>query len=1048
MNYTEALTGKLTRSELTAIFYKAVKEDQTDVIDRVGFLLDNNPDARIFKLDQPKPFLRTIPKGLSGAIDIATDYSNVPGLAKKSMSVSDLYDRINDLVLDAIKEGDLPWSKTWANSDYRLGCSFATGKPYSYANQLLIKSVFGELKNPFFLTLDRIKKEGGELKESFWLTDIFVIAQLWSFMYAGKRQAFYTIAAARDFVNEKFKGTKEEKAKRVSDAYRRFLTTETVINGDFVKGIDFKLLEKKYIAGANDVSNEPIKVAEAIVENFPTPKIPIKQESQDRAFYSPGHDSVTMPLMKDFVDSERYYATLFHELIHGTGHPKRLNRLKLAFFGDDNYAAEELVAEIGAAYLSAEAGILHHHVQNTAAYLKGWHKQLGGAIEEDSSFLLTAMKHAERAAEFVLQRNTSGTPAYVDKLAEKNDLKKEEENSVVENKKDEVQYLSTRKEYLQEVGYYFRKHLKAQYEFSPVVVFNNFWNSSLHLDFIKELNKPAKNDVEGRKEFAKATKKIPTFKEMQPYLKDLKGSADIELFASERIRLEKAKKEAAAAQKKELQKQLDLFELFAVLEDSKGLKNPNAHREQMMWQTYLLRIKHRRKTSNAKTLIGQANGVLKSFIGDKSIYIAKKTIAPVVKQTNSQNTFFQLLNLIELINNPYAIFETDNGHIVVTEMKDYNAKRYMAAVHIDSKKTAIVKSFDGKINQKDFNAWAFDGKLVYSRKGSNLVNKKGLAGPVDDLVDVIEVVQKIFPKDEVVVIDPVKEENTIIQPAVLSSAGEITAVPILPGKEKSLSYGNQIIKKNKGSKLDKFLDTISENNAPNDGDDVFSLNGELGKFTQELQRFRLSVVLIGESGAGKSEMFSQFIGGFLDLGDKVCVFDLEHGGLRSKETRASFGRNIPNYERLIQAGQLSVIGDAPDGLQSVREAADTGHYQTIAIDSWTELEELSKEFNNLRKDFPEINFICIFQMVDGKNIRGGNKPVFDAPVRVMCFKGDNEFDFSSNYAQIMKNRGNSIGGKYSMFHKKMIGDIQPQDIEPGTLEEELTQSWSGQSISL
>lgn len=952
MNYTEALTGKLTRSELTAIFYQAVKEDQTDVIDRVGFLLENNPDARIFKLDQPKPFLRTIPKGLSGAIDIATDYSNVPGLAKKSMSVSDLYDRINDLVLEAIKEGDLPWSKTWANSDYRLGCSFATGKPYSYANQLLIKSVFGELKNPFFLTLDRIKKEGGELKESFWLTDIFVIAQLWSFMYAGKRHAFYTIAAARDFVNDKFKGTKEEKAKRVSDAYRRFLTTETVINGDFVKGIDFKLLEKKYIAGANDVSNEPIKVAEAIVENFPTPKIPIKQESQDRAFYSPGHDSVTMPLMKDFVDSERYYATLFHELIHGTGHPKRLNRLKLAFFGDDNYAAEELVAEIGAAYLSAEAGILHHHVQNTAAYLKGWHKQLGGAIEEDSSFLLTAMKHAERAAEFVLQRNTSGTPAYVDKLDEKNDIKKEKLN-------------------------------------------------------------PA-----------------------------------LELVKKETKQLEKDIKKAKPAQKKEIQTQLDLFDQFIVLETSKGLKNPNAHREQMMWQTYLLRIKHRRKTSNAKTLIGQANGVLKSFIGEKSIYIAKKTIAPVVKQTNSQNTFFQLLNLIELLNNPYAIFETDNGHIVVTEMKDYNAKRYMAAVHIDSKKTAIIKSFDNRINQKDFNAWAFDGKLVYSRKGSNLVKKKGLAGPVDDLADVIKFVEKVFPKDEIVVVDPLKEENTIIQPAVFSPADEITAVPVLPGKEKSLNNDNQIIKENKGSKLDNFLNTISENNAPNDGDDVFSLNGELGKFTQELQRFRLSVVLIGESGAGKSEMFSQFIGGFLDLGDKVCVFDLEHGGLRSKETRASFGRNIPNYEGLIQAGQLSVIGDAPDGLQSVREAADTGHYQTIAIDSWTELEELSKEFNNLRKDFPEINFICIFQMVDGKNIRGGNKPVFDAPVRVMCFKGDNEFDFSSNYAQIMKNRGNSIGGKYSMYHKKMIDDIEPQNVEPATLEQELTQSWSGQSISL
>jgi hypothetical protein len=153
-------------------------------------------------------------------------------------------------------------------------------------------------------------------------------------------------------------------------------------------------------------------------------------------------------------------------------------------------------------------------------------------------------------------------------------------------------------------------------------------------------------------------------------------------------------------------------------------------------------------------------------------------------------------------------------------------------------------------------------------------------------------------------------------------------------------------------------------------------------------------------------------------------------------------RNLPHYDQLISNGQLFVFGDAPDGLQTIREAAATGHFNLIAIDSWQELDVLSVEFNNLRKDYPEICFISIFQMVDGKNIRGGNKPVFDAPIRIKCFKGEDEFDFSSNFAQVLKNRGNSIGGKYSMCHKEMIkeSNVAPIGTEVSQNETKIAQN--------
>jgi hypothetical protein len=370
-------------------------------------------------------------------------------------------------------------------------------------------------------------------------------------------------------------------------------------------------------------------------------------------------------------------------------------------------------------------------------------------------------------------------------------------------------------------------------------------------------------------------------------------------------------------------------------------------------------------------------------------------------------------------------------------MKDYAAKKYMAAVHIDSGKTAMVKSFDTRIHQKDFNAWAFDGQLVYSRRGSNLVKVKGLAAPNEP------------------VYFPFREENNILKEPKIQkdlSGQEFPAEARQINMEKINFQENSDYK---GSKVEKFLEKATENDTPKNENDIFYLPNELGKFTQELQRFRLSVVLIGESGAGKSEMFSQLIGGFLNTGDRVAMFDLEHGGIRSKETKASLTRNVPNYEQLVSKGQFYIFGDAPDGLKTVREAAETGHFDTIAIDSWTELDELSVQFNNLRKDFPEINFICIFQMVDGKNIRGGNKPVFDAPIRIMCFKGENEFDFKENYAQMMKNRGNAIGGKYSMFDKKMITDINnsKSDLETDynvqfTGENETFSQWSGETIDL
>jgi len=98
---------------------------------------------------------------------------------------------------------------------------------------------------------------------------------------------------------------------------------------------------------------------------------------------------------------EEYYSTLYHELTHATGHPSRLNRPSLADFerfGDHNYSREELVAEMGAAFLAGYCGIGNRTIDNSAAYLANWLK----ALKNDSRIVLVAASQAQKAADLIL----------------------------------------------------------------------------------------------------------------------------------------------------------------------------------------------------------------------------------------------------------------------------------------------------------------------------------------------------------------------------------------------------------------------------------------------------------------------------------------------------------------------------------------------------------------------------------------------------------------------------------------------------------------------
>ena len=112
-------------------------------------------------------------------------------------------------------------------------------------------------------------------------------------------------------------------------------------------------------------------------------------------------DLVNVPKMTLFDKAEEYYSTLFHELVHSTGHKSRLNRKEMqgdASFGSESYSREELVAEVGSAMICTMTGIDHVPLDNSASYLDSWIRALKG----DSRLIIGASSQAQKAVEYIL----------------------------------------------------------------------------------------------------------------------------------------------------------------------------------------------------------------------------------------------------------------------------------------------------------------------------------------------------------------------------------------------------------------------------------------------------------------------------------------------------------------------------------------------------------------------------------------------------------------------------------------------------------------------
>jgi antirestriction protein ArdC len=141
-----------------------------------------------------------------------------------------------------------------------------------------------------------------------------------------------------------------------------------------------------------------------IVAKMPQP--PLVKHGMSHAYYSPPNDTVGIPERRRFDSEDAYHATLFHELVHSTGHEKGLKRQSITQrngFGTDPYCKEELIAELGSAFLCGQSGIVERTIDSSAAYIEGWLKQL----QQDKTLIVYAAAQAQKAADFILGRMES-----------------------------------------------------------------------------------------------------------------------------------------------------------------------------------------------------------------------------------------------------------------------------------------------------------------------------------------------------------------------------------------------------------------------------------------------------------------------------------------------------------------------------------------------------------------------------------------------------------------------------------------------------------------
>lgn len=286
----------------------------------------------------------------------------------KSKQRRDIQQEVTDQIVAALEAGCVPWVKPWSTTP--LGCgidrSATSGKPYNGVNLILLwmaRDANG-WQSTQWITYNAARKAGGNVVKGEKGTGIV----LW-------KPTDKTKNSAGELV--KGKGL--------------FVTHYTVFNLDQCENLPAKFTADATITTPDKPAHERLAACEELIAATGA-RI---EHGGDRAFYRVMTDTIRVPELSAFTDAGSYYSTMFHELAHWTADTKRCDRDLRNRFGSEAYAAEELIAEMGSAFLCAEMGI-DGKLQHTE-YLANWLK----VLKSDKRAIFTAASKAKQAVKFI-----------------------------------------------------------------------------------------------------------------------------------------------------------------------------------------------------------------------------------------------------------------------------------------------------------------------------------------------------------------------------------------------------------------------------------------------------------------------------------------------------------------------------------------------------------------------------------------------------------------------------------------------------------------------
>ncbi len=281
------------------------------------------------------------------------------------MQTQELYQSVTNEVIRQLQEGVPPWVRPWRDSKLKgigmIPSNLVSGRLYSGGNILLLwlSASLRGFTSLQYCTYQQVCGMGGaKVRKGEKATHVIFTKH----------------------VMRKDEESGEEKAGTLIKSY-------PVFNLDQIEGVP-----ERYLVAQEPEDSRPTNLKAAEFAKGTGIRV---DHGANKAAYYPARDEVVIPIPRVFVDEDAYWGTLFHELTHATGHKSRLDRTFGKRFGDSAYAAEELVAELGSAFLCARLGISASF--RSASYIDSWLKVLAG----DNRAIFTAASYAGHAADWL-----------------------------------------------------------------------------------------------------------------------------------------------------------------------------------------------------------------------------------------------------------------------------------------------------------------------------------------------------------------------------------------------------------------------------------------------------------------------------------------------------------------------------------------------------------------------------------------------------------------------------------------------------------------------